>query len=173
MEITRITQCFSQETVTLIFVFHLIMLDCYENKTQWNTRHIFQAHVFHTYMYKKQFLSLISMWGNKSLNKPLVAEVIIRTKLFYQVTVNFTFWVLLLMSASPSLHISTHISLMRHVLWPSQHEQSLNNTYTSTVSSLTHFAFSTACTEDEYQVTNEHKIMHIPLLQKLSIMKLL
>lgn len=32
---------------------------------------------------------------------------------------------------------------------------------------------STACTEYEYQMTNEPKNMHIPLLQKLSIMKLL
>jgi hypothetical protein len=100
------------------------------------------------------------MWGNKSLNKPIVVEVIKCAKLFYQITVNFTFWVLVLMSASAYLHTATHTWLMLHVLWPSKLERTLNNTFISTVSSLTCFAFSIACTDYEYQMSTKTCIFH-------------
>jgi len=45
MEITRRTPRFSQETVTLNFVFHLIMYQCYENKNN-EIQDTFFKHVF-------------------------------------------------------------------------------------------------------------------------------
>ena len=109
-----------------------------------------------------QFLSLLNMWGNKSLNKPLVAVVIKYAKLFYQVTVNFTFRVLFSISASASLQISTHFWLMLNVWWPSQ----LNGLWTIHLhpqfhhKPVLHFPLLVLCMNTKWQMSTKTCIFH-------------